>query len=156
VAREKNQNLDCRSRQSRNATVNWRGVLGCVSPPIRQALPVHALGGQNGSFFVLNPVANTVVVAKAEFVQAALQVLLAAVLMHANHAALENAEEAFNRIGGHVGGPRLPVRRGRASEQAAVRAIALDVVTHMRSVPAKACGGHTGEQRGIGGPSISP
>jgi hypothetical protein len=39
-----------------------------------------------------------VVVAEIKLIEIALQVLLAAMLVHASHAALEDGEEAFNRV----------------------------------------------------------
>jgi hypothetical protein len=43
----------------------------------------------------------TVVVTEGKLIQVALQVLLAAALVDANHTALEHAKEAFDGIGGH-------------------------------------------------------
>ncbi len=45
---------------------------------------------------------DVVVLAESELVQIPLKVLLAAVLVDASHAALKHAEEAFDRVGGHV------------------------------------------------------
>jgi hypothetical protein len=63
----------CRSCHLANALVNWRGVLGATSPPIRQHLAVHALRGQHSAFLIRDPEAHAVIVAEAEFGQAALQ-----------------------------------------------------------------------------------
>jgi len=61
---------------------------------------VHAIDGDPGALLVLHPELAAVVVAKDELVQVALEVLLPAVLIDANHAALEDAEEPLNRVGG--------------------------------------------------------
>src|SRR5476649_2336447 len=73
-------------------------VLGCVSPPIRQALSSNTLQGHIGAHIVGIAQLNAVVHAEIELCQIALQMLLAAMLVSANHAALEHRKEAFQRV----------------------------------------------------------
>ena len=74
-----------------------RRFLGAlVSPPISQALAGDAFQGFGAAFCVGD---LAIAVAKIEFMQVALRVLLAAVLIDAAHAALEDREKSLDRIG---------------------------------------------------------
>lgn len=77
-------------------------VCGFVSPPIREALSSDALERNIGTHRIVDAKFDAVVLAEIEFSQIALQVLLAAALIRADHAALEDREEAFERVGVNV------------------------------------------------------
>jgi len=62
---------------------------------IRQALALTGLNGRNGAGFIINAQRLAMVIAEIKFGQIAMQMLLAAMLVHAAHTALENREVAF-------------------------------------------------------------
>jgi len=64
--------------------------LGCVSPPIRQALSANSLQGDFGARCVVIAQLDAVIGAKIELGQVALQVLFTAMLVGPDHAALEH------------------------------------------------------------------
>ena len=70
----------------------------CVSPPIRQAFPADAFEQLFRAHRVIKSKLLTMVVAKVKFSGVAVQVMRTAMLVHAIHAALEDAEKAFNRV----------------------------------------------------------
>ena len=70
-----------------------------VRPTICQALSCYATQRDQAAFRVFNSMRHTVVIAELEFRRIAVQVLLTTVLIHALHAALEDAEIALNRVG---------------------------------------------------------
>lgn len=72
--------------------------------PVHQALALRAFDRSNGAFNIAAAERNPVIVAEVELRQIPMQVLLAAVLIDAIHAAFEDREVAFDRIGGHVAG----------------------------------------------------
>ena len=59
-------------RHLRNALANCRGVLGCTSPPICQALAVHGISRDPGALLILYAQLGAVIPAEAELVQIAL------------------------------------------------------------------------------------
>ena len=69
--------------------------IGLVSPPICQPLPFRALDGKGCTFSIGN---HAGVVAKIKFRQIAMQMLLAAMLVDAFHAAFEDREIAFDGV----------------------------------------------------------
>jgi hypothetical protein len=73
-------------------------VLGCVSPPKREALAADTLEGDFGAHRVSDAQLGAVVHAEVELREIALQVRFAAMLVGADHAALEHREEAFQRV----------------------------------------------------------
>lgn len=74
-------------------------VLGCVNPPICQALPADALEGLGRALVIINAQRNAVIGPEIKLSQIALQVLFAAMLVGANHAALKDREKALQRVG---------------------------------------------------------
>jgi len=80
---------------------------------------------QHRALGIVNPQFGAVAVPEAEFIQVALEVLLAAVLVNPDHAALEDAEGSLDGVGCHVaagvllgavvgqrgGAPRRPAAR---------------------------------------------
>jgi len=77
----------------------WREKSDSVSLLIHQALAFDALHGLDGAVNVAVAEFDAVIVAEVKFREVAVQVLLAAVLIDAAHAALEDREEALDRIG---------------------------------------------------------
>jgi hypothetical protein len=65
---------------------------------IRQSLSTRASDCAAGAFGIVNTELDTVRIAKIKLVQIFLQVLLRTMLVNADHAALEDAEEAFNGV----------------------------------------------------------
>lgn len=94
--------VKCALRRARIRCACWRNVLGRVSPPIGKALDVRALDRQQRAVGVLDAEGEAVVIAECELVDVALEVLLAAALIYALHAALEDAEEALDGVGRQV------------------------------------------------------
>ena len=70
-----------------------------MSPPISQALTADLLQGAIGALLVIPVQRRAVVVAEVKFREVAVQMLFGAMLIDALHAALEDAEIAFNRVG---------------------------------------------------------
>ena len=101
-----------RASKPRKRGRNWRGVLGFINPPLGQPLAFMPLDRDAARSCVLDAKLHAVVPAEAELVQIALKVLLAAVLVDANHAALEHAEVAFHGVRGHVAAGVFLQRRG--------------------------------------------
>lgn len=92
-----NQRFDFRLRRRRAACcLRERGF---TNPPIGEALAADALQGIVAAFNIANTKLSAIVVAEIELGEVAEQVLLSAVLVDAFHAALEDREEAFNRVG---------------------------------------------------------
>ena len=69
-----------------------------TSPPIGQAFAFRALNGDLGAGRIVVAEADAVRVAKIELGQIAVQMLLAAMLVDAFHAALEDRIEALDRV----------------------------------------------------------
>ena|SRR6202035_1211619 len=67
--------------------------------PIGQALVADSLQGVRGTFRIFDAKSRTIVIAKVEFGEIAVQVIAAPMLIYASHAAFEHREEAFNGIG---------------------------------------------------------
>lgn len=74
------------------------GGLLATSPPIGQALPFNPLHHAAHAFGIFDAHGRAVRVAKIELGKVAMNVLFAAVLVDAVHAALEDREEAFNGV----------------------------------------------------------
>jgi hypothetical protein len=62
----------------RKALAFWRGVLGCVNPPIGEALAFDAAQRDFRAHGVVHAELDAVVVAEGKFVEVALEVLFAA------------------------------------------------------------------------------
>lgn len=77
---------------------------------IHQALAFDALHGLDGAVDVAIAELDAVIVAEVKFREIAVQMLLAAVLIDAAHPALEDREEALDRIGLHVAADIFVVR----------------------------------------------
>jgi len=69
-----------------------------VSPPIRKTLPTDPLKQFFRAHRVIKPELLAMVVTEVKFSGVAVQVVRTAMLIHAIHAALEDAEKAFNRV----------------------------------------------------------
>ena len=82
-----------------NPIVCCRIVLGCVNPPIGEALPGHAKQRQIAARRVVNPKRDAVIHAEVKFREITLQMLFATMLVCADHPALKDREEAFQRVG---------------------------------------------------------
>ena len=74
-------------------------VLPDTSPPIGQAFACNAAQRFDCTLIIGQ---GAVRIPEIKFVQVALQVLFAAVVIHAAHTALEDAKEAFDGVGGDV------------------------------------------------------
>jgi len=94
--------------QARKARASCLGVLGRTNPPICETLACCTGNGDFCTTLIVYAKADAVGVAESELIQIALQVLLAAMLIHTNHAALEDAEKAFDAVGGHMTALRRP------------------------------------------------
>ena len=73
-----------------------------MRPSISKALADDAFSRKFGAHKIIHAERGACVVTKIELREIAVQMLLAAVLINALHAALKNREVAFNRISGHV------------------------------------------------------
>jgi len=83
-----------------NAFANSFGVFFLpVNPPIREAFAFDALEGDHGTHVVIDAEADAVVVAEIELREITVQMVLAAMLIDALHAALEDGEVAFDGVG---------------------------------------------------------
>lgn len=60
------------------------------------------MSGSGSTLRILDAELAAVVIPEGELVQVTLKVLLAAVVIHTRHAALDDAEEAFDAVRGHV------------------------------------------------------
>ena len=91
----------------------WNSV-SAINSMVGQALAEDALDRALGARLVVHPQCNASVVAELELREAAMPVLLAAVLVDAIHSALENAERAFDPVrvhrAAHVFVDRVPDR----------------------------------------------
>jgi hypothetical protein len=74
-------------------------VTGFTNPPIGQALAANGFKQHVGAFTVGNLESRAAVITEIELCQIAVQVSFIAMLINADHAALEDGEDAFNRIG---------------------------------------------------------
>ena len=74
-------------------------MTGLVRPAVGEALAHDALEAFRGAFTSLIAKRNAVVVAEIKLGQIAVQCFFAAMLIDALHAALEDREVAFNRVG---------------------------------------------------------
>ena len=70
-----------------------------MRPPIRETLASRAFDCKRRTFAIFDAERGAVVVAEIVFRKITMQMLLAAMLIHTTHAALEDAEIAFDRIG---------------------------------------------------------
>ena len=61
-----------------------------MSRPVRETLAFNALHGERRTFPIVVTERDTMIVTKVKFSEIAMQMLLAAMLIHAFHAALEN------------------------------------------------------------------
>lgn len=75
------------------------GVRLFTNPPIGKALAADLGQGSIATLNVAKVECDTVIVAEVKFRQIAVKVLLGAMLIDALHAAFEDAEIAFNRVG---------------------------------------------------------
>ena len=66
---------------------------------IRETLAFNALDSKHRTFPIGDTEGSPVVVAEIKFREVAVKVLFVAMMVHAAHAALEDAEVAFDRIG---------------------------------------------------------
>ena len=78
--------------------LHGQGVVPHVNSPIGDALAADARQGASGSAAIVNAVRNTVAIAELKLGEAAMQVLLAAMLIHALHAVLEDGECSLDRV----------------------------------------------------------
>src|SRR5579862_4668952 len=76
-----------------------RGRRFFVSPPICQSLAADAFERIGCAFCIFNTARGTVVIAEIEFRQIAVQMITAAMLVRAIHAALEHTKKVLNRVG---------------------------------------------------------
>src|SRR5690349_11572816 len=81
------------------SSANCLTILGFVNPPISQALAINAFKSLHGAGGVIKAQLGAVVGPEIELSQITLQVLLAAMLIGADHAALKDRKEAFQRVG---------------------------------------------------------
>lgn len=112
-----------------------------MSSPIGETLAAGAADHDGGSRGVVHAQLDAVVVAEGELVEVSLEVLLAAVLINTFHAALEDAKEALDGVGGDIatgilarammhrlmGGKRLGDRRIQAALIGVQPALGVDV-----------------------------
>lgn len=91
-----------RALHRRKARANCRGVLARFSPPVGQALFIHAVGRNASTILVLDTELAAIVPTESEFVKITLKVLFAALLVDADHATLEDTKHAFDGIGRHI------------------------------------------------------
>jgi hypothetical protein len=68
-----------------------------TSPPIGQTLTASSLDRATGALGIVNPELDAVRIAEIEFGEVAMQVLPTAMLVDADHAALEDAEGNLRR-----------------------------------------------------------
>jgi hypothetical protein len=66
--------------------------------PVREALAFRALQSRERPVAIVAPEPGAVIVAEIELGKVAVKVLLAAVLVHAGHAPLEDREHVLNRV----------------------------------------------------------
>src|SRR4051812_28679136 len=94
-------NTCCHSASScsRENAPSHSGTPHLVRLPIGQALADHAQQRRVSASRVVNAERHAVVVAELELREVAVKVLLTAVLVDTLHAALEDAERSFNRVG---------------------------------------------------------
>jgi hypothetical protein len=86
------------------------GSLPLTSPPIGQALALDAAQRRVGTGRVIHAEGGAVIVSEVELGEVAMEVFLAAMMVDATHPALENAEEALERVGVGLAAPTR--RRG--------------------------------------------
>ena len=78
-------------------------LLRCrVRPPICEAFAADAFKQRFRVGLIIESELGAMVIAEVEFSRVALKMLRAAMLIHAIHAALEDAEKSFNRVSVHV------------------------------------------------------
>ena len=81
-----------------NAATFCLKVLGSDSRSIGEPLTLATLQGNLGTAHVIHAKLGAGVLSKIKFGQISVQMLLATVLIHANHAALEHGKEPFQRV----------------------------------------------------------
>src|SRR5262249_916761 len=92
------QELVLRYQRGLRHTYSPSSDFGFVSPPIGEALSPDALERLVRALNVIHAKLDAVGVAKIEFARVAMKVLVPAMLVRADHPALEDGEEAFNRV----------------------------------------------------------
>jgi hypothetical protein len=86
----------------RDCSLSGLGFFGIDRFAIGEPLADDTTDQPVGAFLIADPKTNAGVVAEIELCEVAVQMRLAAMLVDANQAALENREEAFKRVGMHV------------------------------------------------------
>ena len=76
--------------RQRRKRATWRLKSASVRPPIRETLASRTLHSKRGTFAIVEAKFNAVIETEIIFGKVAMQMLLAAVLINAAHAALED------------------------------------------------------------------